>query len=128
MYEMSCGAEKMATSGFSSREIVVMRESGTPRTAIFDSLILCLKAVKSTQLSDALFVIHRLRSSALLPELLPLFNYGTGITAVFGIESGFSMGAKRGIRHRVSIAVRDRPPSGSWSGVLYMGLLAPVFC
>jgi hypothetical protein len=66
MYEMSCGAEKMTTSGFSSREIVVMRESGTPRTAIFDSLILCLKAVKSTQLSDALFVFVRHSSSKIV--------------------------------------------------------------
>ena len=62
---------------------------------------------------SSLIVSNRLKSLALLPELLPLFNYGTGITAVFGIESGFSLSAEGGIRHRLSVAVRGRPPSGS---------------
>ena len=29
---------------------------------------------------------------------------------------------RRGTRHRLSVAVRGRPPSGSWSGVLFTGI------
>lgn len=48
-----------------------MKANRTSRTAIFDPFWFCLIAVKSTQLSDALFVIHRLKSLVLLPELGP---------------------------------------------------------
>jgi hypothetical protein len=59
---------------------------------------------------SSLFVSHRLKSLALLPELLPLFNDGTGITAEFGLESGFSLCAEGGIRHRLSVAVLPVAP------------------
>ena len=94
----------------------VKMESRTPRTAIFDPLLICLEGFQDAQKVDALFVCVRLSSSeslALLPELLPLFHYGKSITAVLGIESGFSLGAEGGIQHRLSMAVRGRPPSGS---------------
>jgi len=76
-----------------------MMESRTPRTAIFDPLLICLEGFQDAQKVDALFVCVRLSSSeslALLPELLPLFHYGKSITAVFVIESGFSLGAEGG--------------------------------
>jgi hypothetical protein len=31
-------------------------------------------------------------------------------------------GIEGGIRHRLSIAVRGRPPNGSWSGVLFTSI------
>ena len=77
----------------------VKMESRTPRTAIFDPLLICLEGFQDAQKVDALFVCVRLslsESLALLPELLPLFHYGKSITAVFGIESGFSLGAEGG--------------------------------
>jgi hypothetical protein len=89
----------------------VKRESRTPRTAIFDPLLICLEGFQDAQKVDALFVCVRLSSSESL-ALLPLFHYGKSITAVFGIESGFSLGAEGGIRHRLSMAVRGRPPGG----------------
>ncbi len=103
----------------------VKMESRTPRTAIFDPLLICLEVFQDAQKVDALFVCVRLSSSeslALLPELLPLFHYGKSITAVFGIESGFSLGAEGGIRHRLSMAVRGRHPGGLESGFLFTGV------
>ncbi len=47
---------------------------------------------------SSVFVSLRLKSLALLPELLPLFHYEKGVTAVFGMESGFSLGAEGGTR------------------------------
>jgi len=92
----------------------VKMESRTPRTAIFDPLLICLEGFQDAQKVDALFVCVRLslsESLALLPELLPLFHYGKSITAVFGIESGFSLGAEGGTRPLPSDDVHQRAPS-----------------
>jgi hypothetical protein len=47
---------------------------------------------------SSVFVSNRLKSLALLPELLPWFHDGTGITCVFGMERVFPLcGFARGI-------------------------------
>jgi hypothetical protein len=92
----------------------VKMESRTPRTAIFDPLLICLEGFQDAQKVDVLFVCVRLSSAdslALLPELLPQFHYGKSITAVFGIESGFSLGAEGGTRPLPSARVHRRAPS-----------------
>jgi hypothetical protein len=46
-----------------------MGESRTPRSVIFDPFWVYLEAAQDAQKADALFVTHRLKSLALLPEL-----------------------------------------------------------
>jgi hypothetical protein len=58
--------------------------------------------VKDVQQADVLFVYDRLKTLTLLPELLPLFYYGTGITCIFVMGTGVSpLWLRKGSRGRL---------------------------
>jgi len=69
---------------------------------------------------SSVFVSLRLKSLALLPELLPLFHYEKGVTAVFGMESGFSLGAEGGTRRGLFAGVYRRSACTSFLVSLFV--------
>ena len=65
-----------------------MRESRTPRTAIFDPLWVCLEVVLDAQKADALFVCIRLSPSEIIGVaaiIAATVSVWKGVTNVFGI-------------------------------------------
>jgi hypothetical protein len=75
-----------------------MRESRTLHTAIFDRPCVCLEGVQGVWIAGVLFVSNRLKSKALLPDLLPLIHNVKGATNVFGMERVFPIwGFARGV-------------------------------
>ena len=71
---------------------------------------------------SSVFVSLRLKSLAVLPYLLPLFHYEKGVTAVFGMESGFSLGAEGGTRRGLFADVCQQPLRPCLLDLLSFGL------
>jgi hypothetical protein len=77
-----------------------MRESRTPRTAIFDPLRVCLQVTQVAQKGDPLFVFVHLSSSEITDvaaRIAATVSLWKSITCVFGKETGVShLGIRKG--------------------------------